>query len=107
VPHREANYTCFTAVLKTYMKKNPNGKIKKLNLYLSQFLESEISYDYLQIDELLSKLLEKKRLNEYGMKVFECVEFAESVLEKQTRLLANNYVELSRKEIIEIYKSLY
>ena len=34
-------------------------------------------------------------------------EFTDSVLENQQRLLANNFVPLSREQILEIYKVLY
>lgn len=107
VAHGEANYQFFTTVMKIYQEKNPEGNIQKLNTYLSKFLNTEINEVYNDLDKLLNKLLIKKPLREYGMKAEECIEFAESVLVKQTRLLANNYVELKKEEIIEIYKSLY
>ena len=46
-------------------------------------------------------------LRTYGMKAEEIELFADSVMQKQTRLLANNYVELTRDEIRDIYKSLF
>lgn len=107
VAHGEANYTFFTAILRLYNQKNPNGEILKLNTLLARFLGVETNEVYNHLDSLLNNLLKKKRLGDYGMKTNECIEFANSVLEKQTRLLANNYVALTKEEITEIYNSLY
>ena len=41
------------------------------------------------------------------MKEEEIDIFADGVIAGQQRLLANNYVELSRDEIAEIYRKLY
>ncbi len=37
----------------------------------------------------------------------EIEEFTENVINTQQRLLANNYVELSKEEIYELYRALY
>ena len=34
-------------------------------------------------------------------------EFTENVINTQQRLLANNYVKLSKEEILQLYKSMY
>lgn len=107
VPHGEANYQFFTAVFKVYQRLDPNGKIKELNQILADILGTEIGQVYDALECLLDQLLSRKPLKEYGMKVEEIEGFADSVLEKQQRLLANNYVPLSRQEIINIYKALY
>ena len=41
------------------------------------------------------------------MKEQEIEEFTDSVLENQQRLLANDFVPLSREDIRDIYRSLY
>ena len=41
------------------------------------------------------------------MKESEIEEFADSVLENQQRLLANNFVPLDRDRLIKIYRELY
>lgn len=107
VPHGEANYEFFTAVFKVYNQKDPNGKIKALNQFLSTLLGVEEAKVYDEIEVILGKLIEKKPLKAYGMKTEEIEGFTDSVLEKQQRLLANNYVALSREEIRDIYQSLY
>ncbi|QEK12509.1 4-hydroxybutyrate dehydrogenase [Crassaminicella thermophila] len=107
VPHGEANYQFFTEVFKTYNRINPDGKIKELNTFLADLLKVEEKDVYDAIENVLDKLLSKKPLKEYGMKEEEIESFTDSVLEKQQRLLANNYVPLSREDILNIYKNLY
>lgn len=108
VPHGEANYQMFTEVFKTYAKKNPKGKIKELNKKIAKIIGIEtVETVYEELDKILSKLIGKKKLSEYGMKEKEIEEFTDSVIQTQQRLLVNNYVALSRNEIRDIYKSLY
>ncbi len=62
---------------------------------------------YEELSKVLDRLLARKPLQEYGMKVEEIESFADSVIEGQQRLLANNYVTLTRGDIVNIYKNLY
>jgi len=107
VPHGEANYQFFTAVFKRYNEKNPNGIIKEVNALLAAQLGTTEANVYDAMDNLLGKLLNKNQLHTYGMKPAEIELFADSVMQKQGRLLANNYVELTRDEIRDIYSSLF
>ncbi len=107
VPHGEANYEFFIEVFKFYNHKNPQGKIKKVNELLSEILEVPVEEVYQELGKLLEKLINKKNLREYGMKEEEIESFTDSVIEGQQRLLVNNYVALSREEILTIYKNLY
>lgn len=108
VPHGEANYQFLIEVFKTYNRKNPKGKIVQLNKILARILEIKYTENvYEKLAETLDKLLARKPLKEYGMKPEEIESFADSVIKGQQRLLANNYVELSRDEIRDIYKALY
>ena len=59
------------------------------------------------LEDLLNTLLPKKALHEYGMKESELEEFTDSVIANQQRLLNNNFVPLSRQDILDIYTSLY
>lgn len=108
VPHGEANYQMFVEVFKTYNKKNPNGKIKDVNKILADILNVSVETDvFARLAEVLDKLLARKPLKEYGMKIEEIESFSDSVMVGQQRLLANNYVPLTRVEIRDIYKTLY
>lgn len=107
VPHGEANYQMFIEVFKTYFKKNPDGKIKRINEVLANILGCNTSDVYENLASVLDKLLIRKPLREYGMKEQEIEIFTDSVIEGQQRLLVNNYVPLSREEILKIYRNLY
>lgn len=107
VPHGEANYQFFTQVFKVYYRKDPQGKIKTLNEIAAGILNTREDLVYDALEQLLDQLLSKRPLKEYGMKEEEIEGFTDSVLEKQQRLLANNYVPLERTEIEDIYRSLF
>ncbi|MCH3964812.1 MAG: 4-hydroxybutyrate dehydrogenase [Clostridium sp.] len=107
VPHGEANYLFFTEIFKTYVKKNPHGKIKKLNNILSVILQCNEESVYENLSEVLDKLLPRKPLREYGMKEKEIEIFTDEVIKGQQRLLVNSYEPFSRQDIIDTYKKLY
>lgn len=107
VAHGEANYVMFTGVFKKYQELNPNGKIKELNKFLSDILDCSEDQIYVEIEKLLNIIIAKKSLSEYGVSKEELEEFTESVMTKQGRLMANNYVELSRETVYKVYKDLY
>ncbi|KAA8679082.1 4-hydroxybutyrate dehydrogenase [Clostridium sp. HV4-5-A1G] len=107
VPHGEANYLFFTEIFKIYMKKNPDGKIKKLNSVLADILNCNQEKVYEELSKVLDKLLPRKPLRTYGMKKEEIEIFTDDVIKGQQRLLVNNYEPLSREEIAGIYDRLY
>lgn len=107
VPHGEANYQFFTEVFKLYTKKNPTGVIKDINQRMAFLLGSTPENVYEAIEALLNKLLKKNQLRTYGMLEEEKISFTESVIEGQGRLLANNYVPLTREDILQVYTNLY
>ena len=59
------------------------------------------------MEKLLNQIIQCKPLHEYGVKQEELDTFTDNVMEKQGRLMANNYVELSRDKVYEIYSRLY
>ena len=110
VPHGEANYQFFTAVMKRYASKKPNGKIEQLTELLAGVLGVDAKNTdmvYETFDAFLGKLIAKKPLREYGMTEAQIDEFAKSTVENQQRLLANNYVEFSEAEYRDIFAELY
>ncbi len=107
VPHGEANYQFLVAVFDAYTSKNPNGAIKELNEYIAGLLGVSVDEVYPTLAKILNKLVDKKPLREYGMKEEEIEIFADSVIATQQRLLANNYVPLSRDEIRDIYRDIF
>ncbi|MBN7773568.1 4-hydroxybutyrate dehydrogenase [Clostridium aminobutyricum] len=108
VPHGEANYQFFTETFKVYMKKNPNGKIQRINEIFAEILEVDKEGDiYGELEKFLGKLIHKKPLREYGMVESQIDEFTDSTIENQQRLLKNNYVFLDRDEIRSIFENLF
>ncbi len=108
VPHGEVNYQFFTEIFKAYNRLRPDGKIKTLNSVLSALLGLKKGGDvYAELDSFLGKILPRNRLSGYGMTQEEITGFTDIVIEKQQRLLANNYVPLSRDEISGIYRNLW
>lgn len=107
IPHGESNYAIFLGVLKYYNKNNPDGKIIKLNKELASILNCNLDAVYDELEELLNMLIKRKTLSEYGVKEEELDEFTNLVITQQQRLMANNYITLSEKDVYAIYKSLY
>ena len=107
VPHGEANYAMFTGVLEKYGEKTEGGKLEKLNKFICDVIGCSEENVYEELENLLNKILMKKLLREYGVKEEEIYEFADSVIENQGRLMSNNYVELNRDDLINIYKKLW
>ena len=107
VPHGESNYVFLTEVFKTYMKLNPDGKIKDLCKLLSEILDCHEKDVFDETEKLLYHILPKKSLQGYGVKEEDLIIFTENVVTKQGRLMANAYVPLDKNTIYEIYKSLF
>lgn len=107
VPHGESNYAMFTGVMQKYLSIKSDGAIAELNAFMADILGCAPAAVYDTLESLLSNLLPKKALHEYGMKESELDTFTDSVLENQQRLLQNNFVPLSREQIYDIYRRLY
>ena len=107
VPHGEANYCLLIGVFKAYMEIDPSGKIKKLNKFIADILGCGEDVVYDELEKRQKQIIQCKPLHEYGVKEEELETFTGNVMEKQGRLMANNYVELSREKVYDIYKKLY
>lgn len=108
VAHGECNYEFFTPVFKAYTETAPEGKIKKFNELVITSLDLADDADvYQELDKLFGFIWEKKKLHTFGMKETEIVEFTESIISQQQRLLLNHYVPLSKDKMLEIYTNLY
>lgn len=107
VAHGESNYALFSGVMKNYLEIKTDGEMQKLKQWISWILECRETEAFQKLDELLGHIMKRKPLHEYGMKEKEIELFTDSVLQNQQRLLANNFVELSRDRIMKIYKELF
>ncbi len=107
VPHGEANYQFFMAVLKRYQDLKPIGAIQELVVMIAKTLGCEKEQAFDELSGLLAALIPQKPLNSYGMKAIEIEEFTEKVISGQQRLLANNYAQFSFNDIKGIYSELF
>ena len=107
VPHGESNYAMFNGVINAYLAERRDGEIDSLAGVISQYLDCPRGDAFSALDQLLSTLVPKKRLREYGMSELQIETFADSVFTNQQRLLVNSFVPLSRAQIAGIYRSLY
>ena len=107
VPHGESNSRFLMGVFKSYARIKPNGKLKDISRLISECLgvNDDTAIAFSALDEMLVKLLPKKKLTEYGMKREDAAVYADKVIATQQRLLVNNYVPLSREDLIAIYEA--
>lgn len=127
VAHGEANYAIFAGVFQAYKRLNPRGAITEYLDILTEELESKDAdvsealknksgdapkhlknIDVIeQLEQLFTVILKRKKLREYGVTEEEIPHLAELVIEKQKRLTANNYTELGKEAMEEIYRALW
>lgn len=108
VPHGEANARFLSAVFGAYLAKDPTGRIRDLSALISTTLEVPSWQDpWKALGQVIDLLLPTKPLREYGMAENEIETFADGVIANQQRLLVNNYANLTRDEIRDIYRSLW
>ena len=55
----------------------------------------------------MNHLIPLKALHEYGVSEEDLDEYTDIVMTQQGRLMANNYVELDRDTVMDIYQKLY
>lgn len=103
IPHGNANYLMFGAVMRAYRKKGAD--LTGLEAILKNCLGKDDVWGTLT--NLLDRILTRKPLRDYGMTRGQIAEFSESVIKSQQRLLKNNPVALSRSEIEEIYAECF
>lgn len=103
VPHGKANYLVFEAVFKGYQKLGADISI--LEKVYAEVLDCKLADVWKTLFGLLDKVLDRAPLRELGIDQKQCAEMADSVIKNQQRLLANNPVQLSQKDIEEIYLS--
>jgi 4-hydroxybutyrate dehydrogenase len=109
VPHGESNSIFLTQVFNKYAQISPGGKLQEIASIINQSLgiDSDIEGSFLALEDLIDKLIPRKKLREYGVDKENIEEYVDKVIESQQRLLKNNFVYLSRKDLISIYNNLY
>ena len=107
VPHGEANAVMFIEVYRAYQQQRCDGSLDELLQHLASVLACPKDQVLAVLDELLRHILERKTLGAYGVKESDLADYADIVMTKQGRLMANNYVPLDRNVVLGIYQKLY
>ena len=107
VPHGEANAVMLLPVYRLYQEKRYDGSLRELCQHLAMLLDCPETTVWSRLEVLLSVILNWKKLSGYGVTEAELADFAAVVMTKQKRLMANNYVTLTRADVDRIYKDLY
>ena len=107
VAHGESNYALFPGVIRKYREIRTDGELAVLAGKLAEILGCEAEKAFDALESLLENILSRKPLREYGVTEADLVTYTDSVLKNQTRLLSNNFVPLSREDILDIYQSMY
>lgn len=107
VPHGESNQVMFAPVIKKYIEKQPVGKINRFEALIAKLLGCDEKSAIEELYALMDRVLQRKPMKAYGVTADELPKYADSVIETQQRLLGNNYVPLSRDEILAIYESAF
>lgn len=96
-----------TGVMNKYMELKSDGKIADLNQHIAGILGCDTREVYEKHEELIKCPASKESAPEYGVEEEELETFTDSVMTEQGRLMANNFVPLSREQVLEIYRKLY
>lgn len=107
VAHGESNYAIFTGVMNNYMEIRRDGEIARLNAFIAGILGCAPERVYPELEKLLNNVLHKKALHEYGVTEQDLVEFTDSVMVNQGRLMSNNFVKLNRDRVYKVYRELF
>lgn len=107
IPHGESNYALFNGVFEKYRSIKPDGKLKELNQLLAEILGCNVDHVYQEVEDLFDTVLPRKALRDYGVTASQLEEFTDSVMKNQGRIMANNYVQLDREAVYQIYQSVY
>lgn len=88
------------------MKREPEGRIDRINSVMADILGCEKENVYEEIEKVLDQLIPRKPLREYGMTEEQIDTFTVLHWKISSVWLANNYVSLDRSEIHEIFAKL-
>lgn len=107
VPHGESNYALFGKILEIYDEIKPEGELMKFKQLVASILGCEAKDAIPSLNALLEKVLPLKPLHEYGFKESDIVDFPESVIINQQRLITNSYVPMTKELMQRIYRECY
>jgi 4-hydroxybutyrate dehydrogenase len=109
VPHGEANALFLVNVFEKYVEKSEKGKIQEvtdcINLVYNTNFTTKEAID--KLDGLINSIIELNSLESYGVEKEHIEENVDKVINSQQRLLINNYVHLSREDLVDIYNNAF
>jgi 4-hydroxybutyrate dehydrogenase len=103
VPHGKANYMVFEKVFRGY--KDKKADLSEVESVLSGVLGCPVEKAWTELFVLIGKIYDNQTLGTLGADESKCAEMSKTVIETQQRLLTNNPIQLSEKEICGIYCS--
>lgn len=101
VPHGQSNYLVFPEVFEAYERHGAD--LAELEDILAEALNCEASQTWPSLFSVLDGVLKRGSLQQLSVGEKECREMAASVVQNQQRLLANNPIPLTEKQIEDIY----
>lgn len=107
VPHGESNYMLFGEILKVYDEKNPNGELIVFKKKVADILGCPVENAIPALNEMLEKILPLRPLRDCGFTEQDIVEFPQSVMANQQRLLTNSYVPMDLELMERIYRECF
>ncbi len=103
-PHGEIGAALFPKVFSAYLAKRNDGAIALLAGVVAKALGCGGSNPWSALRKLLAKILEPAPLSGRGVREKDLPDFADTVLTKQGRLLADSFVPLNAADIMTIYR---
>lgn len=109
VPHGESTARFLMGVFHKYAELSPQGKLVEVSQLINEALgiDTDLKGSFLALEELINELIPRKPLREYGLKEEDMERYVDKVIETQQRLLINNFVPLSKDDLISIYQAVY
>lgn len=109
VPHGESTARFLISVLNKYAELSPTGKMLEVAQIINEALgiDADLKGSLRALEEVINGLIPRKPLREYGVKEENIETYVDKVIESQQRLLINNFVELSKPDLIAIYRNVY
>lgn len=107
IPHGQSNQLMFAPVMKKYKELQPTGRINDLEDLIVDCLGCKKEEALEALYSLMDKVLKSEPLKEFGVKESDLSVFVGDVIKTQQRLLKNNYIELTKEDIFDIYQSVF
>lgn len=117
-PHGEACYVFLDVTLQKYLRDVEASKVTKAQKKVWQTFMSILATGLgmpgaddatliRELDGLLSVMLTRKHLKEYGATLEDCVSFGKNCYAQQQRLMSCAFTQFTEEELIDAFKAVY